>query len=224
MGKAILSISIIAGAFFLSCQSSLAESYQALAIQKAALYGEKVEVSEAEKNHLLSSGQEYIRYYLRDEMLRSMAGRWLAVDDKTLHTGFKFDLHEFYQKTPGKAAFRAEMCFYADEDLQKYMNCGYFLPVEIEIDSSLMILPNMEVKAKIEAPFDDVMRFQLGSKIDWNQKVSSSIQYRLSNSSQSYQGLTLGMGIQFLSWRCKVNYELTAEMNQVQHFSIAKDF
>lgn len=204
------------------CQFCQAESYQALAIQKAVLYGDQVEVSEAQRHHLLSRGQEYLRYYLRDEMLRNMAGRWLAIETHTMQTGFKFELQDFLHGT--EKAFTAEMRIYADEDLNKYLECGYLLPIEVEMDSFLRIGPNVQLQAKVEVPFDNVMRFQLGSKVDWNQSFYSSIQYRLSNSSDIYEGLTMGTGLRFSNWRCKVNYEIAADMTQIQHLSIARDF
>jgi hypothetical protein len=202
--------------------SSSAEQYQALALQSKALYGESIEASEDDKNHYLSRGQEYLREYFREQMIREIGVAWLAMDVQNMQTGVAVDLNSFYQGI--EIPLHTQMRVYADEDLNNYLNCGRFLPVEIEMDSTYSISSKFKIKAKVEAPFDDVMRFQLGSQIDWTNVLNASIQYQLSNASDVYDGVSMGIGWHVRNWRWRVNYEITAEYEQIQHISLASDF
>jgi len=198
------------------------ETFQALALQKATLYGETMEAPTEVKRQFLSRGQEYLREYFREQMIRNMAVRWLVVDPQRIRAGVAVNLDDFYNDI--KIPLQAQMRIYADEDLNHYINCGRFLPIEVEMDSSLSLVPNFKLKAKLQAPFDDVMRLQFGSQIDWSQSLHSSIQYQLRNNSQVYDGIILAVGMKILDWRWKLNYEITADWVRSQYISLASDF
>ncbi|MBN1595603.1 hypothetical protein JW933_06735 [candidate division FCPU426 bacterium] len=201
---------------------SLGESYQAMALQNAQLYGEPLKASDDFRNHMLSRGQDYLRAYLREQMLSTVAVNWLAIDEHTMQAGVAFELSEFYESF--NLPIMAQMRIYADEDLGRYLSCGRFLPIQVEMDSAYTLGPNFQFKAKVEAPLDDVLRFTFGSQIDWSHSLFSSVQYQLSNDSTVYDGVVFGLGWRFYSWRWKMNYEVTADMIQIQHMSLATDF
>ena len=202
--------------------SAAAEQYQALALQSAALYGETIEASEEVKHHYLSRGQEHLREYFREQLIREIGVSWLAMDMQNMQTGVAMDINTLYQNL--EIPIHMKMRVYADEDLNKYLNCGRFLPVEIEVDSTYCVNSKLKLKAKVEAPFDDVMRFQFGSQVDWSDDLHSSIEYQLSNASQVYDGVTIGVGWCIRKWRWRLNYEITADFEQIQHISLAGDF
>ena len=199
-----------------------ANSFQAMSVQKAYLYGETLEAPEAVKEQYLSQGQEYAREYLRDKMLQLMAVELHALDLETMRAGVALQLDDLYDRAD--LPLEVQVRLLADEDMNQYLDCGRFLPIEIEMDSAFTVNSHLTMIAKLGARFDDVMRVQFGPRIDWTYNFSSSLEYNVANNSQGYDGLTLGMGFQAKDWRLKFSYEVTADYVQMQHVGLARNF
>lgn len=209
-----------------------AETFQTSSYQRANPYGETVAVPEPVKQHYISRGQEYLRGYLRDQMLHAVerywqTSNWLYMDWKGQQAGVGVNMtpvtasngnqHVFF---PLESSFR----IHADEDLNRYMECGRFLPVEIEVNSALTINESIKVNAKLEAPFDDFIRIHFGSEINWSSVFQSRIQYSLANRQEVYDGLNLGMGVNLDHWYLSFNYDVSSDYVQLQYLSLARRF
>ncbi len=199
-----------------------ADSFQAMAVQKAHLYGETLEAPEAVKEHYLSQGQEYARNYLREKMLELMAVEWLALDLETMQAGVAVQLNDWYDLSD--LPLETQVRLLANENLNEYLDCGRFLPIEIQMDSTFTVNPHLTLIAKMKAPFDDVLRVQFGPRFDWTHNISSSLEYHVCNNSQGYDGLTMGLGFKARDWRLKLSYEVTADFVQMQHVGLARNF
>lgn len=199
-----------------------ADSFQAMAVQRAQLYGEQVNAPAEVRDHYLSQGQEYLRQTLRTHVREWMASTWLSVSEESMRPGVAMELSQIsgYLGLPLDGQVRV----FADEDLNHYLHCGRFLPVEIEVDSAYPLTSRITLNTKLEAPFDDILRLRVGPEFVWANGARSSLEYRVQMDSDHSNGLTLGIGFNTDAWRWRFHYEITSSLVQVQHFSLAKDF
>ncbi len=203
-----------------------AETFRTSSYQHVDSYGEAVVVPEPIKQHYISQGQEYLRGYLREQMLQAVErywdkSNWLYMDWQGPKAGVAVDMSNQAQLAlPLETSIR----IYADEDLAHYLECGRFLPVEIEVDSEYRFNDVIKIKAKLEAPFDDFVRVHIGSEINWSTVFHSKIKYSLCNRQDVYDGLNLGMGVNLNQWRLSFNYDLSSDYVQLQYLSLARRF
>ncbi|MCK5218651.1 hypothetical protein KAR10_03965 [bacterium] len=223
MSQQFLKVTLSAAFLLFFSFSATAERLQCFAVQKAVIYGEEIQVPEEVKQHYLSQGQEYLRGYLKNKMLGVVASKWLPVDWHKLQTLAAVELNDFC-KDAYNLPLRAQVRVYAEEDIKQYYNCGRFWPVEIEIDSSYRLMPFFKLEAKLEAPFNDLLRFQIGSEIQWSEVITSHLQYRLCNAGRSYDGMNIWWGLNIMDWKVSLNHDLTPEFHQIHRISLAKKF
>lgn len=223
MAQRFLMVAMPAAWLLIFSFSATAEMLQCFDVQKAMIYGEKIQVPEEVKQHYLSKGQEYLRSYLKDKMLGVVASQWLQVNWHEMQTLAAVKLNDFC-KDAYNLPLSAQVRVYAEEDIKQYYNCGRFWPVEIELDSSYMLMPFLKLKAKLEAPFNDLVRFQIGSEIQWSEGITSHLQYRLCNAGRSYDGMNICWGLNIMDWKVSLNYDLTPEFYQLHRISLAKKF
>jgi hypothetical protein len=202
--------------------ASWADSFQALAVQRAQLYGEKVNAPAEVRDQYLSQGQEYLRHLLRTQVREWMSSTWMSVNEESMRPGVAMELNQVtdFLGLPLDGQVRV----YANEDLNRYLTCGRFLPIEIELDSAYSLTSRVTLNTKLEAPFDDIMRLQVGPEMAFENGARSYLEYHLQMDSQRSDGLAFGIGFDTQSWRWRLNYEITSSLIQIQHLSLAKDF
>lgn len=205
-----------------------ADSYQqAMAMQNVQLYGETFNLPEPEKVHYVCKGQEYLRAMAR-EQLQDLVSRswlnkmWFTLDPESSLTGVEARLEnpEKLQWLPMTTMVR----LYADEDLNRYLDCGWALPIKIELESTYYYSKQMKFNAKIDAPFNDDARLEVGSQIQWTPSIHSHVCYSLCNRENAYDGLTMGLGIRMNHWVMNIDYDLTSDYIELHRLSIARSF
>lgn len=205
-----------------------AGSYQqTVSIQNAQIYGDSLNLPEPERDQIVSQGQDYLKNMLRDQMIKVMDrtwlhGAWLYFDPQRSRTGVEAQVGEGrnFLNLPVKAKVRV----YANEDVNKYLECGWYLPIEVEVESTCQINRKLKVHTKLEVPFDDFLRLYMGSNMQWSSLFYSHINYSIANRSDVYDGLNMGIGLNLDDWRVNFSYDLTSDYIQLHYFSIAKSF
>ncbi|MEW6517044.1 MAG: hypothetical protein AB1439_09075 [candidate division FCPU426 bacterium] len=202
--------------------TALADSFQAMALQQAQLYGDRVSAPAEVRDQYLSQGQEYLRRFLRSQMreLISSSGMSIVEDSRQASVAMDIDRMAALIGLPLEGQVR----IYADEDLNRYLSCGRFLPIEIEVDSSYPLVQQVTMNTKVEAPFDDVMRVWVGPELKLKNGAHSYLEYHLQMDGERSNGLAFGIGFRTQGWRWRLNYEVTSSLVHLQHFSLAKDF
>ena len=223
MAQRFLMVTVPAALLLVFSFCASAEMLQCFDVRKAMVYGEQIQVPEEVKQHYLSQGQEYLRSYLKDKMFEVVASQWLEVNWHEMQTLVAVELNDFY-KDAYNLPLSAQVRVYAAENVKQYYDCGRFWPVEIELDSSYALMPSFKLKAKLEAPFNDMLRFQIGSEIQWSKVITAQLQYRLGNAGRSYDGMNIFWGLNIMDWKVSLNYDLTPEFHQFHRISLAKKF
>ncbi len=208
--------------------TSYAESYQQImAIQHAQLYGDKIALPDTSRQQVVSQGQEYIRNMLREQMLKSVPrawlnGSWLLSNEDQAHAGVETNLTRklWGNDWPMDMVVRV----YADEDINHYLTCGWCLPVEMEMETSYQMTKQVRLNAKVDAPLNSLLRLQVGSEMTWSDLISSHFTYSVSNGSESYDGVSLAIGVNLSSWKLKFNYDMDAHFTQLHYLSLARKF
>lgn len=217
--KAILLTGLAAGWAI----AARADSFQALALQRAQLYGEKVNAPAEVRDHYLSQGQEYLRRWMRSQMQTWMpVASWDAAREEAMQSGVAVELGQMTDLLG--LPLNGQVRVYANEDLNRYLTCGRFLPIEIQVDTAYPLARGVTVNTKLEAPFDDVLRIMVGPELNLTNGAHSFLEYHLQMDGERSDGVTFGLGFRIRDWRCRLNYEVTSSLTHLQHISLAKDF
>jgi hypothetical protein len=184
-------------------------------------YGEKAAYSTETRQEYLSRGQEFIRDYVRNELLKIMAANGVVVDNETLATGVSVDVKKYYADPSFPVDTQVRV--YADQDFSHYQN-SHFLPVEMEVASGCAFRENFKLHATVTAPWNKVASLNVGSEIIWNKEISSTMQYRLNNSSHAYDGFNVGLGFKLQDWQMTLSYDLTSDFAFFQHLRLSRNF
>ncbi len=204
---------------------AMAEPYNELAVIYSGVVtgsAARPEVPENIRDHYQSVGQNYLRTYLRQSMVRFISDQGLPVDLDLLQPAATLDLTSLYD--PAQNDLRTKLRFMAGEDFQKYLNCGQNVPVKIELESTYHVLPHLDLQARMDAPFDDLLEVRLGSAFRWSEAWYTRFQYTLRNDAQIYAGLNLGIGCSWQSWILDYSYDVSGDFVHLQHLSLGKIF
>jgi hypothetical protein len=162
-----------------------------------------------------------LRSYMRENILRFMADQGMALDDETSQASASIDLTKFYASTLPLAA---KVRFLANEDVQNYFYCGRYLPVKIEMESSYPVWTGMNLRARMQAPFDDLLKLEVGSSFCGPGPLTSKIQYTFAASRQIYAGMNIGLGMDLQFWHLEYECNLAPGMVQLQRISLGRRF
>ncbi len=203
-----------------------AETFRANDLQTASLYGEQQTITESDRHTYLSRGQEYLRQYVQDNLRRFMSDSGVSMDLSHMQATATLDLQKLNpaQDTTNALPLEAKLRIWADEDLNNYLFCGRFIPLRMEMESLYHLGDTMDVSARVFAPFNDVMRLEVGSRYHWSEQVISRWQYTLRNDSEVRGNMNLGLGIQWADWQVALDYDMTPQFTQQQRISIGKNF
>lgn len=218
----ILGAFVLAGALWAGAGARADEPAAGLPMRAPASLDEPVRFSEPVKADCVRVGENYLRNYLREQMLLSMAAYFPGSDpllarDSVSMLDTNFSGGEGF---PWQASLRVR----ADSRLERYLTCGRFLPLQVRLDSAFQLLPTLELETTLQAPFDDVVRLQMGSRFRWAEQWHTHWKYELSNSARKIEGMNLGLNWVWQEWDCTLEYTLTAAWENSQRLQIRRSF
>jgi hypothetical protein len=209
------------GAGLLPGISVWADSFSAQNLQASSLgIPNQSTMAEPDKRTYLSQGKDCLRSYLRESVLRYLAQRGYYVDTAPGDTLAMMELTDLYSGR-NRSDVRTRLRLQASENFSRYLVC---VPVKLEVESNYLLLPQIQVHALLDAPFDDVLQLQLGSGICWTEQLQTQISYALNGSSQRYSGFNVGMDYTFRDWSLKLDYDLNPNFVLSQQISLQKKF
>ena len=178
-------------------------------------------VSETARQHYQSLGQDYLRTYLRENVQRFMADNGVAVDPDEIKTVASVNLTRLYSfNSPLKTRMRV----LADDDVARYLSCGRSLPIKVEMDSTYPLLPDLDLEARLKAPFNDLFQAEFGSLVRWSSNVDSKVVYMFRQSNRLYSGVSVSTNVHWDDWSLELGYNLTPDAVRMQSISVGKNF
>ncbi len=197
------------------------DSYAAQSVRATALgEGSPFTMSEGIKQDYLSQGQDFLRGYLRESMFRFLAQQGWYTNAAPGDTLAFMDLTSLYSQREDDP-LNTQLRLQASDNLQRYLTS---VPIKLELESSYLLIPRMQVHALLSAPFDDLLQLRLGSGIQWSDQLQTKIQYALCNGSQSYAGFSLGLNYAFQDWSLDLLYDLDPNFSLSEQISLQKKF
>ena len=184
--------------------------------------GEKREFSQEQKDCYLSTGKDYLRKLIREQVMRFVADRGLYREANAEEKAASLDILSL----AGSGAYWPEtrLRVMANEDVEKYLSCGRFIPIKFELESNIQVTAAYSLRARLHAPLNDLLRLELGSSFSLFRNLSTTFQYSLQNGSQIFSGLTVGMGMDLSPWHLQWDCDINPDAANLQRLSLARFF
>jgi len=173
------------------------------------------------KSHYKSKANKYLQNYFKQQVLNYLDKNYLLPMSPSIYkTSWLITTFTLKLDTPLKTNIFLE----ADNNLNHYLYCGRFLPIEISLTSSYNILPNLLFQANLIAPFDNLLQLNLTSNFSYTKYFSYNLEYNLCNASQKYQGLNMRFNFSLYDWDMRLIYELNQDLIASNHIKLVKSF
>lgn len=214
----MLAAFLLAGSGYDLC---FAERLESMNFRSSAFGTEKPTWTPETRDQYLCAGKEYLRSYMRQNLVRFMADQGMLADESDAPASASIDLAEFYRVD---FLLGTKVRFMADDDLQNYLFCGRFLPVKIEMESSWPLWKDIQLRARMQAPFNDLLKVEVGSSFAGPGPLTSKLLYTFANSSQVYAGMNIGLGMELQPWHLEYECHLTPGTAQMQRLTLDRSF
>ena len=183
---------------------------------------ERFEITESDKEHYLSRGQEFLREYMREQVLRFAADHGVPLQEYDYRPGASLDVSRWLHRDDARLQTRFRVL--ADEDLQKYFQGDGLWPVWMEVESSFRANDAWKLGVLMRAPLDDLLTMEFSSRLRLSETIETRLQWRLKNTGNVYDGLDVGLGWRWSAWCLTWDCGLTEDFRQRQRLSIARFF